>query len=450
MRVRQPLLEVPVSDPFENDSLDRKDQVEALTNFLNNIEGPVVLAVDSAWGTGKTTFLRMLAQNLRQQKFQVAEFNAWETDFSKDPLISLFFALDDTLKLGANSRGRAVLSAAAIMTSQMLSSVPFVPDVAATIRDANEHVQTDFTRRMTSHKDALDSIKKFKTALSNISDGDRPVIICVDELDRCRPDYAIEFLENAKHIFDVDGVVFVLAVNMSELAHSVEALYGSNFGGRTYLRRFVDHVIYLPKPDRTQFVDLLLESVDLSWCKDPSRIVRIFFNDFVLEASHVSLRDIERAIQHLGIALGAIDQTQYERSVPLESIISILVIIRTISPEMYQRFVRGEASDLQVIGEMTLRAGRTDDWWKSMSNVDRAFRMSAIWEAILIGLGTYLGRSTGDASPLLEQRTSESAGQDNGFPTQVLEEYNRVRGTDDWKFGRALALVEMFTFESAQ
>ena len=371
MRVRQPILEVPLPNPFANDSLDRKDQVKALTNFLRNLEGPAVLAVDSAWGTGKTTFLRMLAQNLRIRSFQVAEYNAWETDFSKDPLISLFCALDDSLNLEADSRGKAVLNAAAIMTSQVLSSVPFVPDIAASIKDASDHVQTDLKLRITSHKDALASIKEFKTALGNIADRDRPIVICVDELDRCRPNYAIEFLEIAKHIFDVNRVAFVLAINISELAHSVEATYGSNFDGRTYLSRFVDRVIYLPKPDRTHFVDLLLESVDLSWCKDPSRIVRAFFNDFALGASHISLRDIEQTIQHLGMALRAIDPAKYERSVPLESVVSVLMIVRTVSPGVYHQFVRGEVSDLQVVREMTLR-GHADRWCASAETLEIA------------------------------------------------------------------------------
>ena len=78
----------------------------------------------------------------------------------------------------------------------------------------------------------------------------RPLIVVIDELDRCRPSYAVELLEVAKHLFAVDHIVFVLAVNRSELAHSIRALYGSGFDAEGYLRRFFDVDFRLPAPDR--------------------------------------------------------------------------------------------------------------------------------------------------------------------------------------------------------
>ena len=94
----QPLdIEVPEKDPFKNDLLGRKETVEVLTNLAGSIEGPCVFAVDSAWGTGKTTFLRIWAQHLRNVGFSVVEFNAWETDFTGDPLVALAAELSSAL-----------------------------------------------------------------------------------------------------------------------------------------------------------------------------------------------------------------------------------------------------------------------------------------------------------------------------------------------------------------
>ena len=450
--MRPPPFEVPTSgDPFKNDRLDRKDQVEALTNFLHNLDGPCVLAVDAAWGSGKTAFLNMLAQNLRNQDFRVAEFNAWDTDFSKDPLIALFSALGDTLELASESKRNAVLKAGAIVASKLASSVPFVPDVADAVADVGDQLRTAFETRLESHRETVDAIRRFKVALASVRDNDLPVVVCVDELDRCRPNYAIEFLEISKHIFDVDGVAFVLAVNMTELAKSVQVLYGNNFDSTTYLRRFVDHILYLPKPDRTNFIDNLLESVGLPHVKNSGRFVRAFFNDFVLEASHISLRDIEQAICHLGLALKAIKPSSIEGGVPTESVVSVLIVVRIVAPNVYYQFIRSEISDLEVVNEMTRMAGRSDDWWKSeQSNLHGLPRRIAIWEAILIGWGRYTSSSREATSPLLKQRESESADQDNSYAAEVLQNYNQVMSTDDWKFTRALALIEMLTFESAQ
>ena len=85
-------------DPFKNDLLNRKESIEVLTSIIGSIEGPCVLAVDAAWGAGKTTFLRMWSQYLRNNGFPVAEFNAWETDFAGDPFIALSSEIADGLE----------------------------------------------------------------------------------------------------------------------------------------------------------------------------------------------------------------------------------------------------------------------------------------------------------------------------------------------------------------
>ena len=85
IRIQPREIDVPENDPFKNDLLGRKESVEVLTHLVGSLEGPCVLAVDAAWGNGKTTFLRIWAQYLRNRGFPVVEFNAWETDFSGTP-----------------------------------------------------------------------------------------------------------------------------------------------------------------------------------------------------------------------------------------------------------------------------------------------------------------------------------------------------------------------------
>lgn len=80
-----------------------------------------------------------------------------------------------------------------------------------------------------------------------------PLFIIVDELDRCRPNFSIELLENIKHLFGVDGVYFVVATDTNQLGHSVQAIYGSNFNGRRYLQRFFDQEFTLPDPENRLF-----------------------------------------------------------------------------------------------------------------------------------------------------------------------------------------------------
>jgi hypothetical protein len=78
------------------------------------------------------------------------------------------------------------------------------------------------------------------------SAGPVPLVVVVDELDRCRPDYALALLEVVKHFFSVPNVHFVLGVNLEALAHSVRARYGSGIDAERYLRRFVSLSVHLP------------------------------------------------------------------------------------------------------------------------------------------------------------------------------------------------------------
>ena len=98
IRIQPREIEVPADDPFKNDLLDRRESVEVLTHLVRSFEGPCVLAVDAAWGNGKTTFLRIWAQYLRNEGFPVVEFNAWETDFSEDPFVALSTELTEGLQ----------------------------------------------------------------------------------------------------------------------------------------------------------------------------------------------------------------------------------------------------------------------------------------------------------------------------------------------------------------
>ena len=115
--------------------------------------------------------------------------------------------------------------------------------------------------QVSRYGEAKQAIREFRQTLGDIAvalsadRNGRPLVVVVDELDRCRPSYAIELLETAKHLFAVDRVVFVLAVNRAQLAESVRALYGSGFNSEGYLRRFFDLDFRLPEPNREAFID---------------------------------------------------------------------------------------------------------------------------------------------------------------------------------------------------
>ena len=89
IRIQPKEIEIPPDDPFAYDLLGRRQPVEVFTRLITDVEGPCAVALDAAWGAGKTTFLKMWAQHLRNEHYPVVEFNAWETDASGDPFLAL-------------------------------------------------------------------------------------------------------------------------------------------------------------------------------------------------------------------------------------------------------------------------------------------------------------------------------------------------------------------------
>jgi hypothetical protein len=121
-------------------------------------------------------------------------------------------------------------------------------------------------KKQESTKAAIELFKKkLEQLIGCLGGGERqlPILVLVDELDRCRPDYAIELLEGIKHLFGVPGVYFVVATNIPQLAHSVRAIYGNGFDGERYLKRFFDMEYSLPMPDAKKFTANLLSKMDL-------------------------------------------------------------------------------------------------------------------------------------------------------------------------------------------
>ena len=385
IRIQPREIEVPTDDPFRNDLLGRKDLVEILTRLVVSIEGPCVLAIDAGWGNGKTTFLRIWAQHLRDLKFPVVEFNAWETDFSEEPFVALSTELTESLKAYSSGTVAEKLSDTTKAAKELLRrAVPGIVRLAtAGVVDVNSLMGSEVRdllgsyaeERLAAYREERNSVKEFKQTLGDMaaalaeSQEGRPVVLLIDELDRCRPTYAVELLEVAKHLFSVDHVVFVLAVNRLELAHSIEALYGNRFDAQGYLRRFFDVDFRLPEVDRVRFIDTILDGRNLdkhfgrafprnAVLANASEAIRdgVLARDILrafFSTPDLSLRRIVQAIHHLGLVFATATQGQWR--FPIAAVVAL--ILRTIDRETYSRFCRGEITDMEVVDAVF---GRTE------------------------------------------------------------------------------------------
>ena len=418
IRIKPREIEVPECDPFKHDLLDRKEPIEILTHLLGSLEGPVALSIDAAWGNGKTTFLKIWAQHLRNQKFPVVDFNAWETDFSGDPFLALSERITNGLGSDSDESLKKKIDETKEMATKVLRhAVPAIIRVAtAGILDVSPMLEKEVGQtlaslakdRLAAYEEAQKSVEGFRNSLQEIANAlwkeNRPLVVMIDELDRCRPSYAVELLEVVKHLFSMDRIVFVLAVNRSELAHSVKALYGSGFDAQGYLGRFFDIDFRLPEPGRKAFIADLLHSINMNQMKNPewqdAKFLQMFFG-----TSDLSLRKIAQAIHHFGLVLASSSPSNND-----QSIAAIVLILKTFIPDFYYRFCNGEVSDLQLVSELFKYPG--------ISSLDKSER--AYIAAIVVMSQLDVCRKLGQY-----QRTSSSS--------EIRTEYQNVIDTSGSK-----------------
>src|SRR5262249_28293078 len=83
MRLFPPPLQIADDEGFtpEKDIFGRADIGRGLTSLLARVNEPLVVAVDGQWGSGKTTFLKMWAGELRKSDIPVVYFDAYEHDY---------------------------------------------------------------------------------------------------------------------------------------------------------------------------------------------------------------------------------------------------------------------------------------------------------------------------------------------------------------------------------
>ena len=352
-RIKPNDIKVPADDPFEHDTLDRRESVEILVRLIGSVAGPTVFGVDADWGNGKTTFLRMLQRLLEKAAVPVVSFNAWASDYVSDPFTAIATELTDSLNRRADesdtkARGKideGLKRAQAVMKTRgpailrsLVAELPVAGKALGELVDgfADQLVED----RVSGYRDARKSVEMFRNALKEMAEAvsaerEHPLlVVMIDELDRCRPSYAVELLEVAKHLFSVNGVVFVVAVNRTQLAHSIRALYGSEFDAQGYLGRFFDVDFRLPDPDRSRFITETIQAVgiraylDRTGDRDGSAEFSTLESllKFFLAAGVVNLRTAARTIHQLGMVYAALAD---EKRV-LGATTAALVVLRTL------------------------------------------------------------------------------------------------------------------------
>lgn len=359
-------IEIPSDDPFRFDGLSRRTSVEALASLLDALSGPFVLAINSPWGTGKTTFVRMLKTFLESKGFFCLYFNAWETDFTTDPLIAFLGEMDQLMKTNKSKRKaldktkkiatllakRVLPVAGKIATGGLLDLDAFTEEavaelVSGSVADAVDAYSAEKSLIEKFHNSLSESIKALQA-----NDKKPELIVFVDEVDRCRPTFAVELLERVKHLFNVPNVMFVISLDKQQLAVSLSAVYGAGINSEEYLRRFIDLEYTLPKASAEAFTEHLFHRFGFeeffskrtnSVFRDERENLEQAFGS-LSDLFGLSLRAREQCFTMLRVAMMLTPEDHYFHPF----LVTTLVVLKAAVPIAYRRYALegGTASEL--------------------------------------------------------------------------------------------------------
>lgn len=305
------------------DLLNRQKVVDRLIKILTVIskkESSCTFALNGAWGTGKSFVLQMLMNQLweyHSENFIVFHYNCWQYDYYDEPLIAIVAAMLDSvdeeshlLPASLRDKTRAGMELAKpvlrkIATDFVKNKIGVdITEVISVTNDFYEKLEREGEKRTSSR--SFDEFYSFKKAIKQAQDGiskltkNYTLVVVVDELDRCLPNYAIKVLERIHHLFDgIDNSAVIIAVDKSQLNQTISQSFGSNTNITKYLRKFISFEIQLDDGDiQSGIWDKYSEY--LSFFDENLIAADFHYEDYIVAPlSELSIRTQERVIERL-------------------------------------------------------------------------------------------------------------------------------------------------------
>ena len=364
-----------VLESMEHDVLNRSEDVRDFITMLDMIDYNAFISVDAAWGEGKTFFVRQVELTMKYYNKKVFKkgigeeektafqgnkvlgnlqlehtylpiyFDAWLYDNHVNALMAL-------LMVAIKQSGKLV------DTTQKKDNMASVASILDSIRfwnSSNWSNLLETTRGEDILKEALllDEVRqKVKDVFHEIlAEEAEKLVIFIDELDRCKPTFAIEILESIKHYFDDERILFVVSVNKSQLIHTISRYYGEQFDSTRYLNKFFDVNIQLPKANTKAYFDQLgLSTYENYWMKKLTNELQTYYS--------LSLRDTTRYFQKIV----SIQEKWGERMGSdswkvLTIFIPVICVLDIVDVAKKQRFLSGNGFD--ILEETILRSDVT-------------------------------------------------------------------------------------------
>lgn len=310
------------------DEFQREPIAEKIIQLLTSEIDISPMIIDGDWGTGKSEFCHKLINKFKKDKedYQVIYIDAFKADHADNPLMTIFAGIiklvppDEKASfikkaLPVMRYGTKAILKAGVSHIMKKNADDIADELEGVIQDvANSAIDATITALLKDHEEAEKNLEALQTLLEKLAK-DKPIIIFIDELDRCRPDFSVSMLEVIKHTFNVENVKFVLVTNTVQLKAAINHAYGSTIDAQRYLDKFIKFTMALPTKFGHEYA-LKISSIEyfnklimvksefqntflVNTRDDDSRLALVYR---LIGENKLSLREVETFVRYFEIA----------------------------------------------------------------------------------------------------------------------------------------------------
>lgn len=379
----------------EADIFERKPLFNQMIRLiLNSPDSNLVFALDDIWGSGKTSFVKMMQSELKishSNEIDVIYFDSFENDYQADPFISISSELYALLKskgicaediaskilktatkIGARALTGSAKFALSTFTAGVVNGTVIDKTTEAISNAISGEIESFVEDKIKSMEQEKKSIIDFKDSLEKIyTNTGRKTLIIIDELDRARPDYSLELLEKIKHLFSVKGLVFLLVMNREQFEKGIAYRYG-DINTNLYLNKFIHYWFTLPKISMydpphekkhgyttiDEYIQRLIKknnSLGISYNGAFARLISL-----LIEANSCSLREAERCISTLLVVDNHVRIANNEETYYMISL-ALICFLKVVHPSMLNQIMKKESNPDNLMESLKLNQSKIID-----------------------------------------------------------------------------------------
>jgi hypothetical protein len=397
--IKLPEPEIPEDGFTRCDPFSRKSTAETLWNISKLADDGLIVALDAPWGFGKSFFLRQFKKYVATQGSACIVFDAFKNDLSDDAFSSIAGELlrelqalknkpektiDKLKSMGAKVGRFAAKGGARLALGYATAGLLNYASIASFLKNndqdnALEKGIVDISEAATdgvlkaafsAHADSAENVTSLREILNecvqalqleNSEENEPHLFFIIDELDRCRPSFAIDTIEVVKHLYSAENITFIISADFDQLRASVKQCYGQDIDAHKYLHKFFDILVNFPvKTNQDISIYSAYKSKVISYFDESELTINGV--DYVLdsfvhmaESRHISIREFQRMCQYLIISIA--NGGHFTTFPP---VIAALCATKVLNPALYQKLISKRGSVQELIEFFSLDENSED------------------------------------------------------------------------------------------